>query len=101
VADRLGKTPTQVSLAWLADRPAVVAPIVGARTLAQLRENLGAAELHLDAESTSALEQVSRPVSGGYPYGAFGAAQRARSLDGADGLTPVVAGGSSHPLGRG
>ena len=100
VAAGIGKTAAQVALAWIADRPSVCAPIVGARTLAQLHENLGAAELHLDAESTAALEATSRPSPGGYPYGAFGAGQRARPEDGADGLTPIVSAGSSHPLGH-
>lgn len=69
IARQIGKTPSQVALAWLADRPSVTAPIFGARSLAQLKENLGAADLHLDAEATAALEKISRPTSGGYPYG--------------------------------
>lgn len=100
IAQDIGRTPSQVALAWLADRPAVVAPIFGARTLAQLRDNLGAATLHLDADSSAALEASSGPASWGYPYGAFGAAQRARPMDGSDALTPIVAPGSPHPLGR-
>ena len=100
IAERIGKTPSQVALAWVADQPGVTAPIFGARTTAQLRDNLGAAALHLDAETTAALDQVSRPTSGGYPYGAFGAAQRARPADGSDALKPVVAKGSAAPLGR-
>ena len=100
VAERLGKTPSQVSLAWISDRPSVTAPIVGARTLAQLRENLAAVDLHLDEESTAALEQVSRPVPGGYPYGEFGTLQRERPKGGANALAAVVAAGSRHPLGH-
>jgi aryl-alcohol dehydrogenase-like predicted oxidoreductase len=100
IAEQIGKTPTQVALAWLADRPGVTAPIFGARSIAQLQENLGAADLHLDAQSTAALEAVSRPISGGYPYGAFGSAQRDRTTDGVDTLTPVVSAGSTAPLGR-
>ena len=100
IAERVGKTPAQVALAWIADRPSVTAPIFGARSMAQLRDNLAAATLHLDAEATDSLERVSRPTSGGYPYGAFGAAQRARPADGSDALKPVVAKGSDAPLGR-
>jgi aryl-alcohol dehydrogenase-like predicted oxidoreductase len=99
-ATRIGKTPAQVALAWVADRAAVTAPIFGARTLEQLQENMGAAQLHLDTADTAALEKVSRPTSGGYPYGAFGAAQRARPADGTDALAPVVAEGSNKPLGH-
>jgi aryl-alcohol dehydrogenase (NADP+) len=100
VARRLGKTPSQVALAWLADRPSVTAPIFGARTLAHLHDNLGAADLHLDQASFDALDEISRPKAGGYPYGQFGAAQRARSLTGQDALTPIVAVGSQMPTGR-
>ena len=47
VADDLGATPAQVSLAWLRHRDVVTAPVVGARTVDQLEENLGAADLSL------------------------------------------------------
>jgi aryl-alcohol dehydrogenase (NADP+) len=43
----------------------------------QLTDNLGAADLHLDADATAALDAVSVPTPGGYPYGAFGSGQRA------------------------
>ncbi len=42
VAAELGRTPAQVALAWTLRNPAVTAPIIGARTLAQLEDNLGA-----------------------------------------------------------
>ncbi len=100
IAERIGKTPSQVALAWVADQPGVTAPIFGARTMAQLRDNLAAATLHLDADVITALGHVSRPPTGGYPYGAFGAAQRARPADGSDALKPIVAKGSAAPLGR-
>lgn len=44
VADEVDATPSQVSLAWLLHRDAVTAPVVGARTVWQLEENLGAAD---------------------------------------------------------
>ncbi len=101
IAERIGRTPSQVALAWLADRPGVTAPIFGARNLVQLHDNLGASELHLDGASSGALDEASKPISWGYPYGVFGAAQRARPESGADALTPIVAQGSRHPLGHG
>ncbi|WP_419710553.1 aldo/keto reductase [Pseudomonas sp. NFX224] len=100
VAQEIGATPSQVALSWLADRPAVTAPIFGARTLEHLKDNLGAADLHLSEEATQRLEKVSRPQSGGYPYGAFGNGQRARSCDGSAGLQNNVEVGSEAPLGR-
>jgi aryl-alcohol dehydrogenase-like predicted oxidoreductase len=47
VADEVGATPAQVSLAWLAAHPQVTAPLVGARTVDQLEENLQAATVDL------------------------------------------------------
>ena len=38
----------QVALAWLVDRPLMTSVILGARTLEQLEDNLGAAGLHLE-----------------------------------------------------
>ena len=101
IAKEIGATPAQVALSWIADRPGVIAPIVGARTVEHLRNNLGAAELTLDDEATAVLEKVSAPQSGGYPYGAFGAGQRARCLhDGTPAPTPPYTAGSDHPTGR-
>ncbi|WP_375434954.1 aldo/keto reductase [uncultured Hymenobacter sp.] len=102
IAKEIGATPTQVALRWLADRLGVAAPIFGARTIAQLHENLGATELVLSAKATQALEAVSAPQAGGYPYGRFGEWQRERWLqDGTPAPVPVMAGGSAHPLGQG
>lgn len=68
VADAHGVTPGQAALAWVADRPGVTAPIVGARTVAQLRESLAAAALHLDEKAVSRLGEVSEPPTPNYPY---------------------------------
>lgn len=101
IAKDIGATPAQVALSWLSDRPGVTAPIVGARTVQQLTESLGAADLALDADVAAVLEKVSAPTPGGYPYGAFGSAQRDRRLDSsAQALGYVVGKGSDHPLGR-
>lgn len=58
-ADGLGWTPLEVALTWVRDRPGVVAPVVGARTAAQLRDALGVEECTLPAEIVTALEDVS------------------------------------------
>jgi len=77
----MGVPPAQVALSWIADRPSVIAPIIGARTVEHLRTNLGAAELTLDKAATEALEKVRRPQPGGYPYVLFGQWQRGRGLE--------------------
>jgi aryl-alcohol dehydrogenase-like predicted oxidoreductase len=58
-ADGLGLTTLEVALAWVRDRPGVTAPIVGARTAAQLRGALGVEELSLPVEIIAALDDVS------------------------------------------
>jgi aryl-alcohol dehydrogenase-like predicted oxidoreductase len=80
VAEARGATMAQVALAWLADRPLVSSVILGARTLAQLEDNLGAAGLHLDAEETARLDAASDPAPADYPYGGPGREQRSRAL---------------------
>ncbi len=65
-ADGLGVSPLAVSLAWVRDRPGVVAPIVGARTAGQLKGSLDADDVVLPEEIRNALDDVSLPVVG-YP----------------------------------
>jgi aryl-alcohol dehydrogenase-like predicted oxidoreductase len=61
-ADGLAVSPLQVALAWVRDRPGVVAPIVGARTSQQLTEALSVESLNLPDEICRALDDVSAPV---------------------------------------
>ncbi|GAA2118986.1 aldo/keto reductase [Nocardioides bigeumensis] len=58
-AEGLDWTPLEVALAWVRDRPGVTAPIVGARTAAQLKAALGVEELTLPSEIVDALDDVS------------------------------------------
>ena len=67
IAKEVGATPAQVALSWIADRPGVISPIFGARNMRQLTENLGAADLHLDADATAALDAVSAPTPAATP----------------------------------
>ena len=80
VAEGRGVSMSQVALAWVADRPAVSSVILGARTVEQLDDNLGAADLHLSEPETALLTQASAPILSDYPYGTQGVAQRGRSL---------------------
>lgn len=67
VAQELDASPAQVSLAWLLHQPCVSSVIFGARSVAQLNDNLLAAELTLSAEQLSKLDHASR-FELGYPY---------------------------------
>jgi aryl-alcohol dehydrogenase-like predicted oxidoreductase len=58
-AEGLGWAPLEVALAWVRDRPGVTAPIVGARTAAQLRQALAVEELTLPHELMEALDDAS------------------------------------------
>jgi len=65
-ADGLGVSPLAVALAWVRDRPGVAAPVVGARTAAQLLGILAEVDVVLPDEIRDALDEVSAP-SLGYP----------------------------------
>jgi aryl-alcohol dehydrogenase-like predicted oxidoreductase len=65
-ADGLEVSPLAVALAWVRDAPGVTAPVVGARTAAQLRASLEADQVTLPAEIRGALDEVSAPATG-YP----------------------------------
>jgi aryl-alcohol dehydrogenase-like predicted oxidoreductase len=67
VAAKHGATPSQAALAWLFGRPAVTSVIFGARTLAQLDDNLGAARLALSPDDERRLTEASA-FEAGYPY---------------------------------
>jgi aryl-alcohol dehydrogenase-like predicted oxidoreductase len=82
VAEGRGVSMAQVALAWLVDRPAVTSVILGARTLEQLDDNLGAAGLHLTPEESARLDAASDPSPADYPYGGPGTDQRSRKIEG-------------------
>jgi aryl-alcohol dehydrogenase-like predicted oxidoreductase len=65
-AEGLDASPVEVAIAWVRDAPGVTAPVLGARTAAQLRGALTSEGLTLPAEIRSALEDVSTPPVG-YP----------------------------------
>ncbi len=68
IAKEQGHSSAQVALAWLLHRTApVVMPIIGARTLAQFEDNLGALDVELDASALQRLNAVSA-VSLGFPH---------------------------------
>lgn len=65
-ADGLGVSPLEVALAWVRDRPGVVAPVVGARDTTQLAGSLAAEGVELAPAIRAALDDVSA-IELGYP----------------------------------
>lgn len=59
IAERHGATVAQIALAWLLDRPAVTTVIMGAKTPAQLADNIGSTRVKLDSDDLEALDAVS------------------------------------------
>jgi aryl-alcohol dehydrogenase-like predicted oxidoreductase len=60
VAKRRQASVAQVALSWLLHQPFVTSVILGAKKASQLKDNLGAAELKLDAEDLQQLDAVSK-----------------------------------------
>lgn len=69
VADELGASPAQVALRWVTDRPTVSSTVLGARTVDQLADNLGAAQLTLPEDARARLDEASAVPTPDYPYG--------------------------------
>ena len=67
VAAKLDHSPSQVALAWTLRNPAVTAPIIGARTVNQLTENLGALDVEFTDAILAELAEVSA-VELGFPH---------------------------------
>ena len=77
VSDETGRSMAQIALAWLRYRPVPVIPIIGARKLSQLQDNLANLELTLSADQLSTLDAASR-IELGFPYSIY-AIESARS----------------------
>lgn len=67
IAQGLGRTPSQVALSWLLGDRRVTAAIIGARSAAQVAENLLAGDFDLPAEVRQQLTDAM-PLKLGYPY---------------------------------
>jgi aryl-alcohol dehydrogenase-like predicted oxidoreductase len=59
VSEALGRSPAQAALRWVLEQPAITSAIVGARTVAQLRDNLAAGSWRLAGEALERLNKVS------------------------------------------
>lgn len=67
VAKEIGRTPAQVALCWLRQRPCVCIPIIGAKTLDQIVDNMKCVDFELTWDQISRLDEVSK-VDLGFPY---------------------------------
>ncbi|MFE9406447.1 aldo/keto reductase [Streptomyces sp. NPDC006530] len=82
IAAEQGTTPGRIALAWPLQNPDVTAPIIGARTPAQLEDNLGALEIEFTPAQCARLEQASA-ISLGFPHD-FLAGERGRTMNSGD-----------------
>jgi aryl-alcohol dehydrogenase-like predicted oxidoreductase len=62
IAGELGTTVPRVALSWVQNRPGVASTIIGARTMEQLDDNLGALDVKLTPEHVKALDAASKPT---------------------------------------
>jgi aryl-alcohol dehydrogenase-like predicted oxidoreductase len=70
VADHVRRSMAQVALAWLRYRPVPVIPIIGARKLSQLQDNLASSSLELSADELKQLDEASR-IDLAFPYSMY------------------------------
>jgi aryl-alcohol dehydrogenase-like predicted oxidoreductase len=68
LASDKGCTPSQLALAWNSAQPGITAPIVGPRTLEQLVDNLGAANVRVSDEDRARLDALASPWSATLRY---------------------------------
>jgi aryl-alcohol dehydrogenase-like predicted oxidoreductase len=67
IGKKRGKTLAQIALNWILKQPGVTAPIIGARTMEQLKDNLGSTEWTLSEDEMEKIKNASRiPLP--YPY---------------------------------
>jgi aryl-alcohol dehydrogenase-like predicted oxidoreductase len=71
VAREIGRTPSQVAINWVRQRPYRMIPILGARTEKQLKDNLGCLDFELTEEQVNCLNEAS-PIDLGFPHSFLG-----------------------------
>jgi aryl-alcohol dehydrogenase-like predicted oxidoreductase len=70
VSEQTGRTMAQVALAWLRHQTVPVIPIIGARKVSQLQDNLASLDLELSAEQLKCLDRASR-IELGFPQNIY------------------------------
>jgi aryl-alcohol dehydrogenase-like predicted oxidoreductase len=62
VAERYGKTPAQIALAWMVNKPEITAPVIGVSKIAQLDQLVAACDITLDESDVTYIEELYKPV---------------------------------------
>ena len=70
VSEQVGRSMAQVALAWLRHQTVPVIPIIGARKVSQLQDNLASLDLELSAEQLKSLDEASR-IELGFPQSIY------------------------------
>ncbi len=70
VSEQVGRSMAQVALAWLRHRTVPVIPIIGARKVPQLQDNLASLDLELSAEQLKSLDGANR-IELGFPQSIY------------------------------
>ena len=70
VSEQTGRSMAQVALAWLRHQTAPVIPIMGARKVSQLQDNLASLDMELSAEQLKSLDGASR-IEHGFPQSIY------------------------------
>ena len=67
MADEVGHSPAQVAINWVRQQPGVIIPLIGARTVTQLDDNLGCLDFSLTDDQMQRLSAASK-IELGFPH---------------------------------
>ncbi len=68
IAKEKGCTPSQFALAWCREQPGITSPIIGPRTMEQLKDNLASLQVQVTAEDRARVDKVAPPMRAVAPY---------------------------------
>ncbi|CAB4493065.1 aldo/keto reductase [Rhizophagus irregularis] len=68
ISKEIDRSPVQIALNWIQQKPGITSPLIGAKTVTQLEENLKSLEFKLTPEQMKRLDDVSQPTELPFPY---------------------------------
>ncbi|CAG8689429.1 2271_t:CDS:10 [Rhizophagus irregularis] len=68
ISEEIDRSPVQVALNWVQQKPGITSSLIGARTVSQLEENLRSLEFKLTPEQMKRLDDVSKPNEVPFPH---------------------------------